>query len=329
MHPTLYLLAAENIAASNIAGPADVFHIANLVLKNLAGADAEPLRWKVVGVERKEITSASGMKIQPELALDEIKSPGWLIIPGVVTENEGQLKRFLEHNRALISALRSLYDSGINLASNCTGTFLLAETGVLDGKSATTSWWLEHLFQQRYPRIELDIEAVVTEHKRLICSGTAMAHMELALTLVSRLLGGKYAHLTRKYLLMESSQTSQAPYRRLSSNQTDPFIQSANQYVFDNLHHDIRIDDLAQALAVSSRTLIRRFKQVTGDTPLQHIQKLRIERSKYLLETSQLPTDEVIQRVGYQDNSTFGRIFKRYTGLTPGQYRSKFALSPP
>lgn len=326
MPAPIYLFATDNISASGIAGPSDVFHTANIILKNLLGPEAEGLSWKIVGLDRHEVISASGMKIQPELALDEIEKPGWLIIPGVVTESEKQLQQFLEQNLRLVGSLQTLFNRGINLASNCTGTFLLAETGILDGKSATTSWWLENFFQHRYPRIELDIEAVITEHDRIICAGTAMAHMELALNLVSRLLGGKYAHLCRKYLLMESCQTSQAPYRRLSGHQTEPFIMAANQYLLEHLHHNIRVDELAQTLAVSSRTLIRRFKQVTGDTPIQHIQKLRIERSKYLLETSQLSTDEVIQRVGYQDGSTFGRVFKRYTGLTPGQYRNKFSL---
>ena len=315
------------MGATSVAGPIDIFHTANLILKNLIGKDAEQLQWKIVGLSDEEVTTAGGMKVKPDLSIEQVKEPGWVIIPGVVIENEIQLKQYLDNHHELIEKIHDLHQTGFGMASNCTGTFLLAETGILDGKAATTTWWLEAFFQKRYPRIDLDIDSVIVEHDGVVCSGTAMAHMELALHLVSKLVGGKYAHLCRKYLLMENNNKTQAPYRRLSNNQKDPFIQNANRYLFEHLHEEIRIDDVAQALAVSNRTLIRRFKQSTGDTPLQHIQKMRIERSKYLLETSFLPTDEIVQRVGYQDISTFGRIFKRFTGLTPGQYRQKFSIS--
>lgn len=324
MIPTVYLLALNHSSASSIAGPIEIFHTANLLIKNLVGEDAEKISWKIVSQGEAEVCTATGLTLKADMTLNQLKQPGWLYIPGIVVENEAQMLSFLFDNQVLTKKLEQFYQAGFSLAANCTGTFLLADSGVLDGKSATTTWWMENLFHKRYPRVELDIDNLIIEHDRIICSGTALAYMDLALNLVERLVGGKYAHLCRKYLLMENSNRTQTPYRRISSQQKHPFLQAANLYLFEHLHRELRLDEIAKALAVSNRTLNRRFKQLTGDSPIQHIQKLRIERGKYLLETSNLPTGEVMRRVGYRDESSFGMVFKRYTGLTPGQYRSKF-----
>jgi len=324
MIPPIYIIAQNNVSASSIAGPIDVFHTANLLIKNIIGESGEQLIWKIVSLRETEIASATGITFKSESLLNQITEPGWIYIPGVVVENDDEVLTYLNCNQDLANKLSDLYNSGFSLAANCTGVFLLADSGVLDGKSATTTWWLKDLFHKRYPRVELDIDSLIINHRRIICTGTAMAHLEMALSLVDKILGGKYAHLCRKYLLIENSHKTQTPYLRLTNNQKSTFMQSANQYLLSHLHEDLRMHDIASALAVSIRTLNRRIKESTGDTPLQHIQKLRIERSKYLLETSSLSTGEIIERVGYYDNSSFGVIFKRYTGLTLGQYRQKF-----
>jgi len=324
MIPTVYLLAQSQSSASSIAGPIEIFHTANLLIKNLVGEEAEKLSWKIVSLDGSEVCTTTGLTLKADMRLDQVTQAGWLYIPGIIVENEEQMLSYLDENQSLAIKLNQFYQAGFSLAANCTGTFLLADSGVLNGKSATTTWWMENLFHKRYPRVNLDIDNLIVEHDRVISSGTALAYMDLALNLVEKLVGGKYAHLCRKYLLMENSNRTQTPYRRISSQQKHPFLQAANRYLLEHLHRELRLDEIANALAVSNRTLNRRFKQLTGDSPVQHIQKLRIERGKYLLETSNLPTGEVMQRVGYQDESSFGVVFKRYTGLTPGQYRSKF-----
>jgi len=326
MIPTIYILALEQTSASSIAGPIDVFHTTNLIIRSLAGQGAGQLKWKIVGLKRGEICSASGMRFKSDMLLDQVTEPGWIYVPGIIIENEANMQAYLEQNQELAVKLKNFFDLGFNIATNCTGTFLLAESGLLDGKTSTTTWWLEGLFIKRYPRIDLDVDSLIIQHDRLMCTGAATAHMELALTLVENMVGGKYAHLCSKYLLMENRHKSQAPYRRLTKLNKDPFLQAANNFLLAHLHEKLRMEDVANALSISNRTLIRRFKQITGDSPIQYVQKLRIERSKYLLETSNLPLTEVMGRVGYHDDSTFRRIFKRYTGLTPGQYRHKFSM---
>ena len=325
MLPPIYILAQKETSASSVAGPIEIFHTANLLIKNLVGEDAEKLKWKIVSINETDVCTTTGMTLKADMRLSQVKQPGWLYIPGVIVENETEMLRYLNANQQLAKQLAGFYQNGFSLAANCTGTFLLADSGLLNGLSATTTWWLEDLFHQRYPQIDLDIDHLIVEHQRLISSGTAMAYMDLAINLVEKLLGGKYAHLCRKYLLMENSQKTQTPYRRISSSQKDPFLQTANRFLLANLHTQLSIETIASKLSISSRTMNRRFKQLTGDSPLQHLQKLRIERSKFLLETSNLAMTEVMDRVGYRDSSSFGAIFKRYTGLTPGQYRQRFS----
>jgi len=327
MIPPIYILVVDDISASSVAGPIDVFHVANLLIKKINGEKAEQLRWKIIGIEDKEITSASSMRFKTDSLLKHVKEPGWIFLPGIIVSGEAEMQHYLNQNQPLVDHLNRLFTAGFSMAANCTGTFLLAETGLLDGLSATTTWWLENLFQKRFPRIDLDIDSIIIEHDRILCSGTSTAHMELALNLVEKLVGGKYAHLCQKYMLMENTHKTQAPYKRLTQFQQDPFIDMANRYFLEHLHEAIRMQDVAHALAVSNRTLIRKVKQSTGDSPVQYIQKLRIERSKYLLETSSLSTSEITERVGYKDNSTFGRVFKRFTDLTPSQYRQKFCIN--
>ena len=327
MYPIIYFLAQNRCVASEIAGPVDVFNTANLLIENIEGKDAEKLRWKIVTVDGKPVSNTMGMEFKADMSLDEVQAPGWLYVPGVMYETEEKLTDYLEVNNALMKKLKSFESQQISFAANCTGTFVLAEAGILNGKQATTTWWLADFFQRRYPAVDLKHKQLITDNENVVCSGTATAHLELSLLLVHKMLGPKYAHLCSKYLLIENRHKSQAAYQSLTKGSSkEPFIQAAKNYLLARLNQEIRIDDLAATLAVSNRTLIRRFNKYTGDSPQKYLQKLRIERSKHLLESSKMSSSDVMYRVGYQDSSTFRRLFKRYTGLTPVQYREKYAV---
>jgi transcriptional regulator GlxA family with amidase domain len=326
MLPQIYILIQDQIAVSGIAGPVDVFNTANLLIENIAGQDAEKLHWKIVSPNGEAVSNTLGMELKADMTLNEIKQPGWLYIPGIMLESEQKIESYLNDRKQVISQLKQLKHKGINIAANCTSVFFLAEAGFLDGKQATITWWLADYFRQKYPTIDLHEEKVIVDAGDIICSGAATAYMELALLLVEKILGEKYAYLCSKYLLIDSGKKSQAAFKKLTPNSAqDPIIQAAKKYLLARLNQEIRIDDLANALAVSNRTLIRRFKKSTGDSPQQYIQKLRIERSKHLLESSSLSANKIMERVGYQNDSTFRRLFKRYTSLTPTQYRQKFS----
>jgi len=327
MYPPIYILATPNGMALGVTTPLDILHTTNLLIRNMAGDGAAKLRWRIVSEDGKPVRMASGICIEVDGRLDDIQGPGWLIVTGAVVENSRELAQFLKQQSTLLATLPRLHQDGLDLAATCTGTFLLAECGLLDGLQATTTWWLSDDFRQNYPAVELCSEQLITINQRILCAGTATAHFELMLHLVRTLVGPKYAHLCAKYLLLDTRTHSQAPYQKLTPNVSNtPFIENAMQWIKPRINDELRIDELAQALTLSPRTLIRRFKETTGGSPLQFIQKMRIEKSKNLLETSRLTTEDIMQRVGYQDDSTFRRLFKRHTGLTPNQYRQRFAM---
>ena len=327
MYPPIYILAQPNGMAMGVTAPLDVFHTANLLIRNLAGDAAAQLRWRIVSSDGKPVRMAAGICIEVDGRLEDIQGPGWLLVTGPVLESEHELAYYLAQQTTLLATLRRLHQGGLNFAATCTGTFLLAECGLLDGLQATTTWWLDNYFRQHYPAVELRSDRLITTSEHIICAGTASAHFELVLHLVRILVGRKYAHLCAKYLLLDNRPRTQAPYRRLTpALNSEPLIENAMQWLKPRIQDELRIDALAQALSTSPRTLIRRFKETTGGSPLQFIQKMRIEKSKNLLETSRLATADIMQRVGYQDDSTFRRLFKRHTGLTPNQYRQRFAM---
>ena len=325
--PLINILVHHQTMASSITGPIDAFNTANIILKNIAGESATQLRWKLVSTSGKAITSSTGIEFEVDEKISNIDPEGWLYMPGVQVENTDELTAYIQQHYPLIDFLTQFHQQGMGLAANCSGTFLLAESGILDGYSASTTWWVSDFFEQRYPLIQLLPDRVSAPRTNVLCGSTATAHMDLAIMLIRRLVGRKIAHLCAKYLLVDYRKRTQAPFQPLSAKSVDPFIQEATLWLRKNLNKDIRIDDLAQTMNVSSRTLIRRFNKTTGESPVQYLQKLRIDRSKYFLETSPLPMNEIIERIGYQDESTFRRLFKRYTKLTPLQYRQRYAVS--
>lgn len=321
------ILVHDQTMASSITGPIDAFNTANIILKNLVGDNATQISWKLISTNGKAIKSSTGIEFEVDDKFTEIDTEGWLYMPGVQVENTVELTEFIERHYPLIDFLSRFYQQGMGLAANCSGTFLLAESGILDGYSASTSWWVSDFFEQRYPSIDLLTDRLSEPRKNVLCGSTATAHMDLAIMLIRLIVGRKIAHLCAKYLLVDYRKRTQAPFQPLSAKSRDPFIQEATVWLRKNLNKDIRIEDLAQSMNVSSRTLIRRFNKVTGESPVHYLQKLRIDRSKYFLETSPLSMNEIIERIGYQDESTFRRLFKRYTNLTPLQYRQRFAVS--
>ena len=151
MIPPIYILVQNNVSASSVAGPIDVFHTANILIKNIVGENAELLSWKIISCKEKEVCSATGLTFKADTFLSQITPPGWLYIPGIVVENEEQMITHLSENQTLAKQVHELYTAGFSLAANCTGVFTLADSGLLDGKTATTTWWLENLFHKRYP----------------------------------------------------------------------------------------------------------------------------------------------------------------------------------
>jgi transcriptional regulator GlxA family with amidase domain len=200
----------------------------------------------------------------------------------------------------------------------------LAEAGLLNCVPATTTWWFADAFQLRYPQVKLDADKTLIDSGRAITAGAMTAHTDLALHILRRLGGVDLARRVSGIMLVDGARTSQRPFMSVQKDFSEPLIQNAVTWMSKHLAQAIVIDELANAMHVSYRTLHRRFIEVTGLSPLAYLQALKIERAKELLEISNSDFESITEKVGYGDASSFRRLFKRATGLSPAQYRKQF-----
>jgi transcriptional regulator GlxA family with amidase domain len=246
-----------------------------------------------------------------------------VIVPGLGTPSADELVSKLKSPacRRAGDMLTRAFSNGAMLAAPCASTFLLAETGLLDGRRATTTWWFAPLFQQRYPRVELMTEQMVVADWPIATAGAAMAQMDLMLEVVTRFAGPRLAKACANFLLLDERR-SQAPFMAMTylAGQ-DPKIAKAEQWVRDNIARDFAIEELAAAVALAPRTFARRMAATCGVSPIQFIQRIRLETARFLLETTRLPVEEIARRVGYAEPSTLRRLIRRDTKHPPGHFR--------
>jgi transcriptional regulator GlxA family with amidase domain len=207
--------------------------------------------------------------------------------------------------------LRQAFATGTEVASSCSGVFLLAAAGLLDGRRATTSWWLAPLFRRLFPAVTLDTESMVVRDGQVTTAGAAMAQLDLMLSIVARHGDPSLAETCARYLLLEQ-RSSQARYMAIGFlAASDDRIARAEQWARSRLDESFPIGALAGAAGLSSRTFARRLERTTGLSPVRFVQRLRVERAVELLETTRLSFDEVARRVGYAEPSTLRRLLRR------------------
>src|SRR5690554_4584345 len=223
--------------------------------------------------------------------------------------------------------LKKLHAGGASLASLCIGAFLLAETGLLDGKKCSTHWAHIQEFRGKYPNIEVEDGAIITEHENIYSSGGANSLWNLVLYLIEKYSDRETAVMIAKYFALDIGRDSQAQFAifRGQRNHNDSDIQKVQDYIEKNYEDKINIDTLASLISTGRRTFERRFKEATTNTPIEYIQRVRIEAAKLYFEASRKNVSEIMFDVGYTDTKAFRDIFKKITGLTPIEYRNKFA----
>jgi transcriptional regulator GlxA family with amidase domain len=253
----------------------------------------------------------------------DLRGSELVIVPGLGTPSAEELDKKLKSPmcRRAVDMLTQAHASGAMLAASCASTFLLAETGLLDGRRATTTWWFAPLFQRRYPAVELLTEQMVVADWPIATGGAAMAQMDLMLAVVSRFAGPSLARACANYLLLDGRR-SQAPFMAITYLASqDPRIAKAEKWVRDNIARDFAIEELAEAVALAPRTFARRVAATCGISPIQFVQRIRLETARFLLETTRLPVDEIARRVGYAEPSTLRRLIRRDTKHPPGHFR--------
>ncbi|RDS84201.1 GlxA family transcriptional regulator [Dyella psychrodurans] len=306
------ILALDGLFDTGLTVTLDAFGIANnFAARQMSGPP--PFEVSIVGV-RKSVRSGHGWPIPVQAITPDLK-PDWVIVPALNTSTPDRLIPALARrdvNQAKAQLL-TWHAEGAHIAASCIGSFLLAETGLLDHQEATTTWWLAPLFRQRYPNVLLDESRMLVPSGRMVTTGAAMGHLDLALWLVRRA-SPELATMVSRYLLADI-RSSQAPYiipNHLA--QADPLILRFERWAREHLKEGFSLQKAADALTTSARTLQRRCQAVLGKSPLDYFQDLRVERARSLVQGSSLDLEAIAAEVGYVDGATLRTLLRQRLG---------------
>jgi len=304
-----------------VTPPFRTFHTANEVL---IGAGKEPI-FKVEYVGLSEYVPANNGEymIKTDRLLKDVVETDLLVIPPVY----GDTAKGVETNAAAIPYFKNLHNGGSSIASLCLGAFLLAETGLLDGKKCSTHWAHISEFRNRYPQIVVEDGAIITEYGNIYSSGGASSLWNLVLYLVEKFSDRETAVTVSKLFALDIGRDSQSQFAIFKGqrNHCDEDIQKVQDHIEKNYPTKILTDELAVLINLSRRTFERKFKDATNNTSAEYLQRVRIEAAKTFFEASKKNVIEIMLEVGYTDMRTFRETFKKITGLTPIEYRNRFA----
>lgn len=318
------VVVLEKGYASTAIAPIEIFHSAGVVWNWLHGEPKQPrFRVRTATVDGRKVSAAGSLGLTPDCAISDVKhtdiilvaAPGW-----------DELDRITK-NSSLVPWLRKWHARGAYIAGACTGVAYLAEAGIMDGRQATTHWGVADIYRQRYPKVHWRTEQFVTEDQRVFCSGGVYASIDLSLYLVEKFCGHEIALQVAKSLLLSMPRGRQSGYSvvQLSRPHSDERIRETEEYLQQHFDSDVSIESLAERAGMGPRNFIRRFKAATGHVPGAYIQALRVSAAKEMLETGTSSIQAVCSKIGYEDIGFFRNLFKRHTGMTPGQYRERFS----
>src|SRR3974390_3534339 len=317
------VLTVDGVFDTGLAAVLDAFATAN-ELAAAQGLTSVAFDVSVVGL-RRQVRSNQGF-IVPVLSAKGRAPADWVVVPAIGQRMPEPLAAALAkaETQAAARLLRRWADDGARVAAACIGTFIAAESGVLDGETVTTTWWLAPFFRQRYPRIRVDDGRLLFRSGRVLAAGAALSHMDMALWLI-RQASPLLAEMTARYLIVDSrpSQSAYAMSDHLAH--ADPLVQRFERWARDHLADGFSLDAAARAVGAGKRTLARRLKDVLGKSPLSYFQDLRIERAVHLLRTSSDSVERIAAAVGYEDGVTLRNLLRRKLGRGVREIRSKRA----
>ncbi|MEV4432993.1 helix-turn-helix domain-containing protein [Streptomyces sp. NPDC049555] len=314
-----WVLVADGTFDTGLASVLDVLHTANDLRHELP---QPPPPWRVTRVGPGGPARTAAGHLVETVAPGDADPPGVVVVPGIGHRRADPLLQWLQspEREPAYTLLREAHARGVPLAAACTGTFLAAESGVLTGLPATTSWWLAPWFRRRYPLVALDDDRLLVHAPGVTTAGAGTAHLDLALALVRQVCPA-LAALTARYLLADhrSTQAGYALPGHLA--RSDPTVAAFAHWVREHLQQPVRIADAARALGTSERSLQRAVDRTLGVAPLRLTQRIRLDEAAHLLRTTRLPVEEVARRVGYENATTLTTLLRERLDTTPGRLR--------
>lgn len=324
------ILMAEKCSSTSITAALEfmecanvIYHYADRKRRNDEDYDQEPLfEVETVSLDGEPVECTGGLTLTPQKSIDQVHDTQLIIVPGFMFNILGVLPSLTP----IMNWLREQHEAGIYIASMCTGSFVLAQAGLLEGKRATTHWVFSEQFKKAFPSVKLQTERTVTDDGLIMCSGGSTSGSDLLLHLIRKFASPQLAAECAKKLLVDTAPRTQQPYSSTTfkKNHTDAEILKVQIWMEKRLGTNIQMEALVDEFGFSMRNFIRRFKDATEQTPLQYLQNLRIEKAKHLLESSNEGIEQITMHVGYEDGNSFRRLFKERVGLTPSAYRKRF-----
>lgn len=321
------IVAVPETAGSALYGMVDVLGAAGNLWEQLAGGEARQLlRPRIVSAKRRPFLCGNRIPVRPELSIADCGTPDIIILPELWL---GPDEPISGRHQAIVDWVRRCYRGGAFVYSACSGAILLAETGLLDGREATSHWGYERQFRTRYPKVRFNPKPALQfadPAGRIVTAGGTTSWHDLALHIIARHCGpGEAARIAKVYLL-KTHEEGQLPYAALvrDAPHADAAVREAEALLKTNFRATDALGQTVSRSRLPERTLKRRFKAATGLALIDYVQNLRIEEAKRLLETTALPVEAVSAEVGYDNLSFFNRLFRRRCGLTPARYRKLF-----
>jgi transcriptional regulator GlxA family with amidase domain len=322
MPKNIGIVVYRNCTSSMVTGFWDILTQANSLHKEEKGNILFNL--ELVAETNAPVNSFSGLTFFPHKTFRGRRDYDLIYVPGFI----GDADRILNAEQNTVNWLTKKNTAKTILTAACNGNFLLAAAGILNNKKATTHWSLAQKLQRDFKDIIVQPEKIIADNGKVISAAGVTSYFNLALHIIQRFAGINISLLCAKIFLVDAGRKIQTPYQipHFSKNHGDEMVNNTQDWLENNYRQTISLKDLAGLRKVGQKTLVRRFKKATGETPKLYLQKLRIEKAKRLLESRDITFNEITWEVGYNDVSSFHKVFKLETGLTPIEYRARFLI---
>ena len=313
------LIPQGHTSVVNIEGSHQIMNEVNTLLAR----EGKPPLFKVQLVGASHQISQRGLfTIMPDVLINEVKKTDLIMIPAI----HGKPEQIMKSNAAFVPWIQKQYEKGAEIVTFCIASFFLASTGLLNGKQCATHWTAANDFMALFPEVNLVDDKIMTEDSGIYTSGGAYSFLNLLLYIIEKYAGRDIAIVISKEFMIDIDRISQSPFIIFEGQKThdDEPIKKAQEFIEKNFEEKITVDQLASMFALGRRNMERRFKKATSNTVVEYIQRVKIEAAKKDLETSRKNVNEVMYDVGYNDPKAFRTTFKKITGLSPLEYRTKY-----
>ena len=319
LHLTIIVPDGEN-NLSSIAGAYKIFSRANQYRKETSGSAL--FKIELAGIS-KQVEFYEGLfTVKPHTHITAIAKTDLIIIPSL----NHNFEKAIKGNQQLVDWVAQQYKQGAEVASICTGAFMLAASGLLDGRNCSTHWSAANHFRAMFPKVNLQPDQLITDEHGIYTNGGAYSFLNLMIYLVEKYFGRQTAVFCSKVFQIELDRNSQSAFSIFTGQKShdDEMVQQAQAYIENNLHEKISVEHLSSRLAVGRRNFDRRFIKATGNTPVEYVQRVKIESAKKAMENTRKTINEIMYEVGYSDVKAFREVFRKITGMSPLAYRARY-----